>query len=128
MSFQITLAPNRRAAARFVGSVRRRLQRALAENPDVSRSAIARDLGVHRSVITRQLQGTADMTLGRVAEIAWSLGYRPKFELERAETEDGANVAIEDIFKIAAQPAPITVKVSSMSANASVEITAREPA
>jgi plasmid maintenance system antidote protein VapI len=85
MSFRITLAPNRKAATRFIGSVRRRLQRAFVDNPDVSRSDVARQLDVHRSVITRQLQGTADMSLGRIAEIAWALGYRPKFELERLE-------------------------------------------
>lgn len=81
MSFRLSVSPKRRAAARFVSTVRRSLQRALAQRPAVSRSEIAAALEVHRSVVTRQLNGTADISLSRVAEIAWVLGYEPSFDL-----------------------------------------------
>lgn len=91
MSFQIAIAPNRKAAARFVGRVRRRLQKAFVDNPDIKRSDVARFLDVNRSVITRQLSGHQDLSLGRVAEIAWALGYEPEFNLRRREPMEGDN-------------------------------------
>lgn len=92
-SFQISVSPRRRVAARFVESVRRKLQKAYAEATTISQSDIARELGVHRSVINRQLRGYQDMTLGRAAELSWALGYEPTFGLERAEQAAGQNAA-----------------------------------
>ncbi len=91
MSFQIAIPQNRRAAARFVGKVRRALQEALSDNPDVKRTDIADTLGVHRSVITRQLNGKKDMSLGRVAELAWAMGYSPKLVLEPINSGEPSN-------------------------------------
>ena len=90
-SFQLSVTPHRRVAARFVSAVRRRLQRAYAEAPEIRQTDIARALGVHRSVINRQLRGHQDMTLGRVAELSWALGYEPVFDLASATREDGCN-------------------------------------
>lgn len=81
-SLRTLVSPNRRAAARLVGQTRRRLQKALAERPHVKRSKIAEALGVHRSVITRNLNGTQDMTIGRAGELAWALGYEAEFILK----------------------------------------------
>jgi hypothetical protein len=86
-SFQITLSPKRRAATRFIGQVRRQLQRALAEEKathGATQSGVARKLDVHRSVISRELRGQKDIGLGRVAEFAWALGLEPHLELKRA--------------------------------------------
>ena len=59
-SFQISVTPSRRAAARFVIRVRRALLKALAEEKarrGLSQSEMARLIGVHRSVIHRELRG-----------------------------------------------------------------------
>lgn len=40
-------------------------------------------LSVNRSVINRQIRGKQDINLGRIAEIAWALGYEPKLDLIR---------------------------------------------
>jgi DNA-binding phage protein len=83
-SFQITITPTRRAAARFITDVRRKLQKAAADEKiarGVTQSSIARDIGVHRSVINRELRGQKDLTLGRVAELAAALGRDIQFEL-----------------------------------------------
>lgn len=110
MSFQIAISPNRRAAARFIGKVRRALQWALIENPDIKRTQIANELGVHRSVITRQLNGRQDMSLGRVAELAWAMGYEPDFILRKQDVNDGSNHVVG--------PAPASViSVSLASAS-----------
>lgn len=95
MSFQITISPNRRAAARFVTHVRLAILKAYAEEQKASgltQSAIARALGVHRSVINRELKGLKDMTLGRVAELAWAMGRTPTFELPRPPETLGSNL------------------------------------
>jgi hypothetical protein len=91
MSYRIATPKSRKAATRFVGKVRRQLQKALADNPDITRTQIADAIGVHRSVITRQLNGHADMSLGRVAEIAWATGFRPQFGLEALDPCIGSN-------------------------------------
>lgn len=93
-SFRITISPTRRAAARFVSYVRRSLQQALVEEGRVrglTQSDIARALDVHRSVINRELRGEKDITLGRVAEIAFVLGRKPQFALPVISSTAGTN-------------------------------------
>ena len=83
-SFQITLTPSKRAAGRFVSRVRRKIQKALAEEEKksgIKQTDIARTIGVHRSVINREIRGEKDLTLSRVAELAMALGRIPSFEL-----------------------------------------------
>ena len=87
MSFRITISPNDQAAGRFVSRVRRELQKALAEEAQrrgLTQSDLARAIGVNRSVISRELRGHKDLSLSRVAELAWALGRRPVFELVEA--------------------------------------------
>lgn len=96
MSFQITLTPSRRAAARFVVAVRRALQKAYVEEQNSSgltQTDIARAIGVHRSVINRELRGMKDITLGRVAELAWAMGRKISFDLPKIPASPGANHA-----------------------------------
>ena len=88
MSYQIAIPRTRRAAARFIQQVRGQLLRAVAD-AGVSQADIARELGVHRSVVNRELRGTSDLSLGRVAEIAVTLGCLPKITLENVSTTSG---------------------------------------
>jgi len=90
-SFQLSVSPHRRAAAKFIALVRRRIQSAYAERSDLTQTAIANELGIHRSVVNRQLRGYQDMTLGRVAELAFVLGFEPEFHLVRPEPDYRAN-------------------------------------
>ena len=94
-SFQITISPSKRAAGRFVYRVRRALQKVLAEEQEKRRlkqTAIARAIGVHRSVINRELRGKKDITLGRIAELAWALGRTPVLEfVEQTPAVAGSN-------------------------------------
>ena len=95
MSFQISLTPTRRAAGRFVGEVRDKLLKALADRKrevGLSQSDIAKKIGVHRSVVNRELRGRKDITLGRVAELATSMGLAIEFELVEPIFETSANV------------------------------------
>jgi hypothetical protein len=97
-SFQITISPSRRAATRFVSKVRRSLQKALLEEErrtGLKQTDIARAIGVHRSVINRELRGTKDITLGRIAELAWAMGRKPVFELVEHSVQSGSNAKID---------------------------------
>jgi plasmid maintenance system antidote protein VapI len=90
-SFRISIRPSRRAAARIIAKVRRALQKALVEQSQasgLSQSDIARAIGVHRSVINRELRGQKDITLGRVGELAWALGRTIVFELQAPASQN----------------------------------------
>ena len=100
-SFQIGIRPNRRAAARFIAHVRRTLQQALAEEQlktGITQSKIAQRIDVHRSVISRELNGQEDITLGRVAELAWALGREISFDLPIAVVVHGDNKTFSSGF------------------------------
>lgn len=92
-SFQISISPSRRAAARFVGKVRRSLQRAFVEENTKDRrlnqSELARRIGVDRSVIHRELRGTKDISMSRVGQLAWAMGRAVEFNLIEIETHGG---------------------------------------
>jgi len=93
-SFRITLTPNKRAAGRFIALVRRALQRALAEEKQkegLTQSEIACKIGVHRSVVNRQLRGNEDMTLGRIAELAWAMNRKAIIQLVEQAQDRGVN-------------------------------------
>jgi len=112
-SFQISPTPSRRAAARFVNKVRRAIQKALAEEKKkggISQSDVAREIGIHRSVISREINGYSDISLGRVAEIAHALGRVPKFELA-----DPVKLPKQNYFT-PSQPKVIVTTASSNSA------------
>lgn len=90
------MKPHRRAAARFIGSVRRGLQQALSEEAELNgltQSQIARELDVHRSVISRELNGRADISLGRAAELAFLMNRRLRLHFEKIESPVGSNIA-----------------------------------
>jgi Helix-turn-helix len=94
-SFQISITPSKRVAARFIGGVRRKVLRALEEENDkrgLKQTDIARAIGVYRSVINRELRGMKDITLGRLAELAWALGRTPFFDLIEPAVRAGSNL------------------------------------
>jgi transcriptional regulator with XRE-family HTH domain len=94
-SFQITITPSKRAAGRFISHVRRAIQKALAEEEKkrgITQSQIAREIGVNRSVISREIRGHKDLTLGRIAELAWALGRKPVFDLPETAVTAGSNL------------------------------------
>jgi transcriptional regulator with XRE-family HTH domain len=97
-SLQITISPKDRVAGRFVERVRRSIQKALAEEKrknGTTQSDLARAIGVNRSVVSREVRGHKDLTLSRVAELAWALGRTPSFELPERTLAAGTNAELE---------------------------------
>ncbi|MGN6207735.1 helix-turn-helix domain-containing protein [Asticcacaulis sp.] len=91
------MTPSRRAAGRFIGKVRRSLRRALAEETDqnsLTQAELARKLGIHRSVVNREFNSSRDITLGRVAELAWAMNREIDFTLKKPSDSQGSNIAV----------------------------------
>lgn len=83
-----------RTVSRFISHVRSELQGALISEKKkrrLTQQAIAKLLGVNRSVINRQFVGTENLTLRSVADLAWALGYDVDFKLSKNEIEVGDN-------------------------------------
>lgn len=98
MSFELKIDPKRRAAGRFIGAVRKALINAALEEKQtrgLSQQKVADCLGVNRSVVNRMLRGDMNLTLRSVAEIAWAMGWKPHFSMERIEVTSQSNVADE---------------------------------
>jgi len=92
--FHFDIGARARHAGRFIGRVRNELLRALSERKSenaFSQQALARKLGVDRSVINRQLSGEDSLTLRSVAELAWAMGMEISFELKPPAAKSGQN-------------------------------------
>ena len=123
-SFRISVSPQRRVAARFVDAVRRKLSAAYAERPDVTQSAIADALGVHRSVINRQLRGQKDVIFAGVAEISWCLGLEPVFDRRMRERPHGDNTREATLFSTVVKS---TQQVADLAKSENKSIPATRP-
>lgn len=102
-SFQISLTPSKRAAGRFVNSVRKSLQKALAEEQikrGLTQADVARAIGVNRSVIHRELMGVKDITLGRIGELASAMGRKAVIEFREIVAVEGENIEVRQPFKV----------------------------
>jgi len=96
-SLRISITPSRRAAARFISRTRRALQKALLEEErksGLTQSDIARKIDVHRSVISRELRGTKDISLGRIGELAWAMGRVPQLDFVEPQAVTGSNIGL----------------------------------
>lgn len=101
-SYQIPLQPNKKAGSRFVARVREVLQIAVAyeaKHNKINQSKIADRLGVHRSVISRELNGLQDMPLRRVGEICEAIGRIAYFEAKESKHIVGQNSKIDTSSK-----------------------------
>jgi hypothetical protein len=87
-SFVFDIGEKARAISRFLGEVRAELQMALAsekKSRKLTQQQIAKMIGTDRSVINRQLIGYDNLTLRRVAELAWAMGWDIEFRLQKPQ-------------------------------------------
>lgn len=128
-SFQISISPNRRAAARFTSHVRRTLQRIFVEEQErsgVTQSDVARKLNIHRSVVSRELHGRREISIGRIAEYAWALGREINFDLPLAEIMHGVNRPA-NVGGVKNKVFHSTGTSTSVSSAVNIQITAHPP-
>jgi transcriptional regulator with XRE-family HTH domain len=98
MSYRLSIDPKNRKVSRFLGRVRREIQKAFEEEKSargLTQAEIARILGTDRSVINRQLLGTENLTLKRVGEFAWVLGRELDFSLIKPSLPTGSNIQLD---------------------------------
>jgi ribosome-binding protein aMBF1 (putative translation factor) len=96
--FHFEIGDRARKTGRFIGRVRHELVRALSEKrakERVTQQALAEKLGVHRSLINRQLSGEANLTLRSLADLAWAMDMDLVFELREPTTSSGQNEQVE---------------------------------
>jgi hypothetical protein len=114
-----------RKVARFIGEVRAEFQRAFVIEKSfrkITQQQIATMIGVNRSVINRQLMGLENLTLRRVAELAWALGWEIVFQLRKPGQEirpaipiQGAQMPHGNPNQLNQSPAPLRVIDNSFS-------------
>lgn len=93
-SFHFDIGSRGRNAGRFIARVRNELLRALAEKKRgarFSQQTLANKLEVHRSLINRQLNGEANLTLRSLSDLAWAMDLEIEFELKKPAAETGSN-------------------------------------
>jgi transcriptional regulator with XRE-family HTH domain len=76
-SYQIPLSEKKRRISRSIYRAQKSLAKALAEAKEetgLTQQALAKKLGVDRSVVNRRVTGRANLTLRSMAELAWALG------------------------------------------------------
>ena len=87
-SYLFDIGERARKASRFIGHVRSEIQRALIfekKARKITQQEIANQLGVHRSVVNRQIMGIENLTLRSVADLAWALDWDIEFKLTKPE-------------------------------------------
>jgi transcriptional regulator with XRE-family HTH domain len=76
--------PRRVAYLRFLSQIHQALDEAMAGDLSQRRvtiSAIAKKLGVNKSVLSRKLRGQSNLTIESIADIAWALDRDTAFSL-----------------------------------------------
>jgi len=92
-SLMFDIGERRRAASRFMARVQREVQRAVAaekQSRKLTQQQIADSLETSKSVINREILG-GNLTLRRLGELAWALGYEIVFEFRKRPMAHGQN-------------------------------------
>lgn len=86
----------RRTYVRLIGEIQHALHTALVEEQgrrQLTRTGMAEALQTNKSFITRKLNGTSNMTLETLADLAFALDRIVKVELVSRVTKAGSNYA-----------------------------------
>jgi hypothetical protein len=119
-SFDFDIGEQARVGSRFISHVRDEIQRALFSEKrarKITQQQIADKLGTSRAVINRQIMGLENMTLRRVAEILWAIGWEPYFGVRRIPA--GQNQYPIPVYQ------PPLVRTSATTTNRDYTITLR---
>jgi hypothetical protein len=94
-SLVFDIGAKKRAVARFMEVVRHEVQKAVAhekETRKLTQQQIADMLDTTKSVVNREILG-GNLTLRRLAELAWALGWEIVFEFREPVAVAGQNQA-----------------------------------
>jgi transcriptional regulator with XRE-family HTH domain len=99
-SFVFDIGERSRRVSRVLGKLRSDLQEAFVYEKKVrkiTQQKIAENLNVNRSVVNRQLIGKENLTVKSAVELAWAMGWEAKIEIFKPD-----NLAISN--EITVQP------------------------
>lgn len=100
MSFEFDIDPKEAASAEFMTRVHRVLLREMtkaAREKRISRADVARILNLDKSVVTRALNGTSNLTIRTVSDLCWAIGVTPELEVRDAQLDAGCNVPMQSV-------------------------------
>ena len=93
-SSSISMPDRRRTYVRMLGEIRHALLTALSEEAagrGLTKAGMARELGCDKSFVTRKLEGTSNMTLETLADLAFALNRPVKVSLPARTGSLGSN-------------------------------------
>ncbi len=94
MSFKACSDPRRRTYIRMIGDIQHELNQALVEefaSRGLTKTKMASELGRNKSFITRKLNGSDNMTLETLADLAFALNRPVRISLPSREKLGGGN-------------------------------------
>lgn len=102
MSYRIKISQKRKIFARLLGEIHDQLYQAFtkrAEEDGLTKTGLAKKLGVHKSLITRKFNGTSNLSIRTLAEMAWAMEHHPEFKLTPMKTIGGNKTTFDHYFK-----------------------------
>lgn len=91
---KISIDKRRRTFVRLIGDIHNKLNQALAEEYErrqLTRTEMADMLGTNKSFVTRKLNGTSNMTLETLADLAFALDRVVKVQLISRTSSETSN-------------------------------------
>lgn len=88
-SYKISVPSRRRKFVRLLTRIHSEIDRAIVREyqaTGTTKSDIAGRLAVHKSTITKRLNGNANLTLRSIADLAWALNQDIEFRLTAQDT------------------------------------------
>ena len=102
------------------------------EAEGLTRQQLASFLGVHKSVVSRRLNGVGNLTLGVISDMARAMGYRPELTFTKYESLVGDNanpvVIVHGMDTSASEAVHYTYVDKSTSSEAGIPGMVREAA
>lgn len=95
----LTIDKRRRTYVRLIGEIHEALNQALAEEHQtrgLTKADIARLLGKNRAFVTRKLNGSSNMTLETLADLAYALNRPVRLSLPERVIGAGSNARAGD--------------------------------
>jgi transcriptional regulator with XRE-family HTH domain len=118
-------APRDRDYATAVGDAVAKLVNAIGRSGS-SQADIARALGVSPAFVSRKLNGTRNMTLRTLSDLAWAVDHRLRIQLEPKRVAHNHPAAPPTNLPIEESPYPPVARIWSQEGNAAPIIETRK--
>jgi len=121
-SFEVEIDEQSLVGSTFMARVANEIRRAANEEKatrKITQQAIADKIGTSRSVINREMSGLENLTVRRIAEILWALGWEPYFQARKLPDAPETNYFES---KVVIPPKPTGAESTNAKAAKSLEL------